>query len=63
LNTHLSSTEIGQELFIAASTVRSHIKSIYSKLDVHSRADAVQRAKEMGLFSLRAYPNPTASLD
>ncbi len=50
LNTHLSSTEIAQELFIAPSTVRSHIKNIYSKLNVHRRGDAVQRAQELNLL-------------
>ena len=50
LTTHLSSTEIAEELFIAASTVRSHIKSIYGKLNVHSRKDAVRRAKELELI-------------
>jgi LuxR family maltose regulon positive regulatory protein len=50
LTTHLSSTEIAEELFIAASTVRSHIKSIYGKLNVHSRKDAVRRAKELELL-------------
>ena len=47
LTTHLSSTEIAQELLISANTVRSHIKSIYGKLSVHSRKDAVQRAREL----------------
>ncbi len=50
LPTHLSSTDIAEELFVAPSTVRSHIKSIYSKLDVHSRADAVDRAKVLHLL-------------
>jgi LuxR family maltose regulon positive regulatory protein len=50
LTTHLSSTEIAQELVISVSTVRSHIKNIYGKLDVHARADAVQRAKELELL-------------
>ncbi len=50
LPTHLSSTEMAEELFVAASTVRSHIKSIYGKLNVHSRGDAVQRARELGLL-------------
>ena len=50
LTSHLSSTEMAQELFIAKSTVRSHIKSIYSKLNVHKRKDAIQRAKELKLF-------------
>jgi LuxR family maltose regulon positive regulatory protein len=50
LTTHLTSSEIADELFIAASTVRSHIKNIYGKLGVHSRTDAVQRAKELALL-------------
>ncbi len=50
LVTHLSSTEIAEQLVISANTVRSHIKSIYGKLDVHSRADAVQRARELKLL-------------
>jgi LuxR family maltose regulon positive regulatory protein len=50
LVTHLSSTEIAEELVVSANTVRSHIKSIYSKLNVHSRADAVQRARELKLL-------------
>jgi LuxR family maltose regulon positive regulatory protein len=50
LTTHLSSTEIAEELFIAANTVRSHIKNIYGKLNVHSRKDAIQRAQELELL-------------
>ena len=50
LATNLSSTDIAQELTIAVSTVRSHTKSIYSKLNVHRRLDAVERAKELQLI-------------
>jgi LuxR family maltose regulon positive regulatory protein len=50
LTTHLSSTQIAQELVISVSTVRSHVKNIYGKLNVHTRADAVRRAKELGLL-------------
>jgi LuxR family maltose regulon positive regulatory protein len=50
LATQLSSPEIAEELFISTNTVRSHIKSIYGKLNVHQRMDAVQRAKELGLL-------------
>jgi LuxR family maltose regulon positive regulatory protein len=46
----MSNPEIAQALFIAVSTVRSHCKSIYAKLDVHKRWDAVQRAQELGLL-------------
>ena len=35
---------IGNNLFISTDTVRSHIKSIYEKLHVHSKAEAVAKA-------------------
>jgi LuxR family maltose regulon positive regulatory protein len=50
LGTGLSNPEIAEELTIAVSTVRSHCKSIYSKLNVHRRWDAVQRGQELGLL-------------
>jgi LuxR family maltose regulon positive regulatory protein len=50
LATSLSSADIAQELTVAVSTVRSHTKSIYSKLNVHRRLDAVERAKELQLI-------------
>jgi LuxR family maltose regulon positive regulatory protein len=46
----LSSTEIADVLVISANTVRSHIKSIYGKLNVHHRHAALERAKELGLL-------------
>jgi LuxR family maltose regulon positive regulatory protein len=50
LDTHLTSNEIAETLNIAVSTVRSHIKNIYSKLNVHNRNDAVVRAQELDLL-------------
>jgi len=49
LATSLSPTDIARELTVAVSTVRSHTKSIYDKLDVHRRLAAVERAKELHL--------------
>lgn len=46
----LSNPEIAERLVVAVSTVRSHCKSIYGKLGVHRRWDAVQRAQELGLL-------------
>ncbi len=46
----LSSTEVAEELVIAVSTVRSYIKSIYRKLDVHSREEAIEKCKRFNLF-------------
>ena len=48
--TELSGPEIAQELVIALSTLRTHTKSIYSKLNVNSRRAAVNRAVELGLI-------------
>ncbi len=42
---------IAEKLFISGNTVRSHIKSIYKKLEVNSRAAAVLKADREGLFS------------
>ena len=50
LDSHLSSTEIADQLIVSVNTARSHIKNIYSKLNAHSRSEAVQRAKEFGLL-------------
>ena len=50
LNTELSGPEIARELVVALSTVRTHTKSIYSKLDVTNRRAAVNRATELGLI-------------
>ncbi len=48
--TELSGPEIAQELVVALSTIRTHTKSIYSKLNVNSRRAAVARAVELGLI-------------
>jgi LuxR family maltose regulon positive regulatory protein len=48
--TELSGPEIADELVIGLSTLRTHTKSIYSKLNVNSRRAAVNRAVELGLI-------------
>jgi LuxR family maltose regulon positive regulatory protein len=50
LHSDLSTPEIAEELIVAVSTVRSHIKNIYRKLNVHSRLEALDRAKELNLL-------------
>jgi LuxR family transcriptional regulator, maltose regulon positive regulatory protein len=51
LPTNLSATEIGSELFLSVHTVKTHMRKLYAKLDVHSRADAVQRGRALGLLA------------
>jgi DNA-binding NarL/FixJ family response regulator len=47
-----SNKEIGAELFISEGTVKTHIKSIFGKLDVVSRTEAVATATRRGLIQL-----------
>lgn len=39
-------SRIAQEIFVDAETVKSHLKNIYAKLDVHSKADAIAVARD-----------------
>jgi LuxR family maltose regulon positive regulatory protein len=53
MRSSLAVPEIACQLYVADSTVRSHIKSIYAKLGVHRRMEAVQRAEDIGLFKIK----------
>ena len=44
----LSKREVGKELFLSFNTIHSHTKSIYQKLRVSSRDEAIARARELG---------------
>ncbi len=46
----LSRREIGARLYISLNTVKTHIRELYRKLGASSRADAVARAKALGLI-------------
>ena len=50
LPTRLSTRDIGRELSVSVTTVRSQVQSIYRKLQVNSRAEAVAQARQLGLL-------------
>ena len=50
LHGDLSERDIGRELYVSHSTVHSHVRAIYRKLAVSSRAGALQRARRLGLL-------------
>jgi LuxR family maltose regulon positive regulatory protein len=51
LPTNLSAAEIANELVLSIHTVKSHMRSLYAKLGVHRRADAVARARSLGVLA------------
>lgn len=46
----LSQKDIARELNITRNTLKTHLKSLYQKLDAHCRGEAIQRARELGLL-------------
>ena len=50
LSKGLSYTIIAENLFLSPSTVRKHIENIYTKLQVHSKLEAVQKAKQNNII-------------
>jgi LuxR family maltose regulon positive regulatory protein len=51
LPTLMSNPEIAGELFVSVNTVKTHLKSIYRKLGVSHRREAVRRARELRLIA------------
>ena len=50
LTSELSERDISRVLYVSHNTVHSHVRSIFRKLGVSSRADAVERAREFALL-------------
>jgi LuxR family maltose regulon positive regulatory protein len=50
LATPLSNRQIGRELYLSVNTVRTHAQAVYRKLGVATRAEAVTRARQLGLI-------------
>ena len=48
---NLKAPEIASELFVSTNTIRTHLRHIYAKLGAHGRAEAVARARELGLLA------------
>ena len=50
LPTMMSNGDIAAELFVSVNTIKSHVKSIYRKLDATQRRSAVRRARQLHLL-------------
>ena len=43
---------VAAELYLSANTVKTHLRHLYRKLGAHSRHEAVQRARAIGLLAV-----------
>jgi LuxR family maltose regulon positive regulatory protein len=55
LPTHLTAPEIAGELSVSTTTVKTHLCNLYPKLGAHSRAEAVETARALGLLAPSAH--------
>jgi len=51
----LTMPEIAGELYVSHNTVRTHMRHLYAKLGTHRRAEAVARARDLGLLAPSAF--------
>jgi LuxR family maltose regulon positive regulatory protein len=51
LPTNLSAPEIANELYVSLNTVKTQMRRLYAKLDTHTRADTVARARALRLLA------------
>lgn len=45
-----NNSQIAKELFVSTNTIKAHVKNIYKKLHVHSRAAAIRKGIKKGLI-------------
>jgi LuxR family maltose regulon positive regulatory protein len=62
LATHLSFREIGERLYVSRNTVKTQAISVYRKLGVSSRSEAIERAADLGLGDRPAVSPPDFTL-
>jgi LuxR family transcriptional regulator, maltose regulon positive regulatory protein len=55
LPTHLTAPEIARQLSVSTTTIRTHLRNLYTKLGAHSRAEAVEFARVAGLLAPSAH--------
>ena len=60
LPTNLTGPEIAGELYVSLNTVRTHLRHLYGKLGTHRRAEAVARARVLGLLAPSPHRGPAA---
>lgn len=49
LSKGLSNAEIGEQLFLSLSTVKTHVSNLFFKMDVKNRTQAIEKAKRLKL--------------
>ena len=50
LPTNLTAADIASEMYVSVNTIKTHMRNMYFKLDVHTRKEAVSRARALGLL-------------
>jgi LuxR family maltose regulon positive regulatory protein len=63
LSTHLSFREIGERLHVSRNTIKTQAISVYRKLGVSSRSEAVAVAEDLGLVEAAEVKGDRLELD
>ncbi len=50
LPTELSTRELAEHLVVSINTIKTQLRSIYAKLDAHSREEAVEKARALNML-------------